>query len=144
MTLDTQVATIIDIHALIVRALRADAGVSGLVGQKIYARSYHERQTLPACRVVFPAMTMFSVPAPAWWEYDGQVDCHADTHPGALEIAQQVQRALLSLEGTSHPEGWVSTVDAWSVQSGFDEEWTPPKPRWIVATEIRARTSQEA
>ena len=135
----TNPVSLIDVHALVVRALRLDVGVTDLVGQKIYARSYHERQQLPACRVVFPAMSLFSIPAPAWWDYIGQVDCHADTHQAALGVAQQVQRALLDLEGTTHDEAWVSTVDAWSVQSGFDEEWTPPKPRWIVATEIRAR-----
>ena len=54
------------------------------VGQRIYARSYHERQQLPACRIAFPAITGVSLPAPAWWDYDGQVDCHADTHQQAL------------------------------------------------------------
>jgi hypothetical protein len=135
--------SILDVHGLLVRALRADPGVSGIVGQKVYARKYNERQQMPACRVVFPATTSASIPAPAWWDYDGQVDCHADTHQQALALASQVQRALLALTGTSHPEGWIANVDAWSVQSGFDEEWTPPKPRWIVAATITARTRQE-
>ena len=134
--------SLIDIHGLVVQALRQDAGVVAEVGQRIYARSYHERQTLPACRVVFPAMSAVAIPTPSWWSYDGQVDCHADTHQVALRVAQQVQRALLDLNGTVHADfsAVVQVVDAWSVQSGFDEEWTPPKPRWIVATEMIART----
>lgn len=137
------VASLIDIHALLVRALRENDGVTEIVGQRVYARSYNERQTLPACRVVFPAQIGISQPAPAWWAYEGQVDCHADTHQQALGLASAVQVALLSLEGTSHPEGVIQAVDAWDVLSGFDEEWTPRKPRWIVATTIVARARHE-
>jgi Protein of unknown function (DUF3168) len=143
VTLDTQVSFLIDIHGLLVRYLRADPGVSAICGARIYARNYHERQALPACRITFPVMNGVTVPAPAWWVYEGQVDCHADTHQQALGLVREVERALRSLEGTTQPEGRVQVVDAWSVQSGFDEEWTPPKPRWIVAAAVTARPREE-
>jgi hypothetical protein len=136
---DSERIWLIDIHALLVRALRADQGVTAITGQRIYARNYHERQQWPACRITFPAATGVTVPSPAWWDYDGQVDCHADNHQQAGELAAQVQRALWGLTGTTHPEGWIASMDVWNVQSGFDEEHTPSKPRWIVAASITAR-----
>ena len=130
---------LIDVHALVVRHLRADTQLAALVGKRVYARSYPDRVTLPACRISFPGSIAIARPTSEWWVYDGQVECHADTHVDALEVSKQVQRALLEMERMTHPEGAVNTVDAFGVQSGFDEEWTPAKPRWIVSAAVVAR-----
>ena len=132
-------AGVIDIHAMVVNFLRADTRVAALVGKRVYARTYPDRVALPACRVTFPGSVAVARPTNQWWVYDGQVDCHADTHIAAHELSAEVQRALLRLEQTSVPEGAVASVDAFSIESGFDEEWTPEKPRWIVSAAITAR-----
>jgi len=139
----TTTGYLLDIHAVLVRRLRAYTPLTDVVGQRIYARHYPERVTLPACRVVVPAHTGAAIPSPAWWYYTGQVDCHGNKHEEAFQVAQLVQSGLLSLESSDDPDAVFAAVDPFGVQTGFDGEWTPPKPRWIVAVTLTARTRQE-
>jgi len=129
---------IIDVHGLLVRELRDNEALTALVGARIYARKYPDRVTLPACRINYPNADAMAQPTLQWFTYDGQVDVHADTHIVASGIAAVLQTALLALENATYPEGVVSTVEPFGVRSGFDAEWTPPKPHWIVSARIRA------
>ena len=129
---------IIDIHGLLVRELRASDELSDLVGARIYARMYPEKVILPALRIQYPNADAMAQPTLKWFTYDGQVDVHADTHIAASAIAAATQTALIALENATYPEGVLSSVEPFGVRSGFDAEWTPPKPHWIVSTLIRA------
>lgn len=129
---------IIDIHGLLVRELRADDEFAALVGGRIYARKYPERVILPACRLTYPNADAMAQPTLKWFTYDGQIDIHTDTHIEGSAIAAALQTALVALENASYPEGVISTVEPFGVRSGFDAEWTPPKPHWIVSARIRA------
>lgn len=129
---------IIDVHGLLVRELRGNEALTALVGARIYARKYPDRVTLPALRINYPNADAMAQPTLQWFTYDGQVDVHADTHITASGIAAVLQTALLALENATYPEGVVSTVEPFGVRSGFDAEWTPPKPHWIVSARIRA------
>lgn len=134
-----QVVDTLDIHGLLVRELRADPALAALVGKRIYARKYPERVSLPACRIDVPGQEPATYPAPVWYVYIGQVDSIASNHQDALEVSQAVQRVLFGLEGGDVAGASFQSVDAFSVSSGFDEEWTPPKPEWSVSFEITAR-----
>jgi hypothetical protein len=129
---------VIDVHGLLVRELRDNDDLADLVGARIYARKYPERVTLPALRINYPNADAMAQPTLQWFTYDGQVDVHADTHIQGSAIAAVLQTALIALENATYPEGVVSTVEPFGVRSGFDAEWTPPKPHWIVSARIRA------
>ena len=136
----TTTGYLLDIHKILVQHLRSFNDLTALVEQRIFARHYPERVTLPACRIVVPSHNLASIPAPTWWYYNGQVDCHGNTHEQAFEVSQQVQRALLALENSDHPDAAFAAVDPFGIQTGFDTEFTPNKPRWIVAVTLTART----
>jgi hypothetical protein len=129
----------LDIHGILVRELRADPDLAALVGHQIFARTLPENIRVPACRIDVPAQEPASYPAPAWYTYLGQVDCYAGTHQKALKVSQAVQRALFGLEGRSVAGASFQSVDAFSVSSGVDEDWVPPKPLWSVSFEITGR-----
>lgn len=130
---------LVDIHGVMVRRLRADTGLTALVDQRIFARHYPEKVTLPALRITFPAASGATVPVPTWWAYTGQIEVHADNHQQAYEVSQELQRALLELEGSDDPDVVIAAIDPFGVQTGFDSEWTPKKPLWIVAVNVTAR-----
>lgn len=129
----------IDIHGILVRELRADPDVAALVGKQVYARVLPDRVNLPACKVLVPAISGATDPAPTWQAYIGQVDSLASNHQEALAIAQAVQNALFDMEGRDITGAVFQSVDAHSVESGYDEDWSPPKPKWSVLFTITAR-----
>ena len=139
MTVASPGLGIIDIHGLLVRELRLNEELDAVVFGRIYARKYPDRVGLPALRVNYPNVAAMARPTLHWFTYDGQVDVHADSHIEASGLAAATQRALIALEQREYPEGVLSTVEPFGVFSGFDTEWTPPKPRWIVSAVIRAR-----
>lgn len=128
------------IHPLVRRVLSQDADVKRFTQGRVFAGRYPSIPTeLPAVRFRLPAVTSVSAPAPRWWAYTGDVDCHADTEEQADGLVGAVLGALLQLEGTTHAEGVVQGVFNWSVQSVEDGEWSPPKPQRIVTVTLTAR-----
>lgn len=139
MTVASPGLGIIDIHGLLVRELRANEELDGFTSGRIFARKYPDRVGLPALRINYPNVAGLARPTLHWFSYDGQVDVHADSHIEASGIAAATQRALIALEQKEYPEGVLQAVEPFGVYSGFDTEWTPPKPRWIVSARIVAR-----
>lgn len=139
--------SLVKFHPLVRREIVADTEVARLVGDRVFAGQYPEGLgKFPAIRFRFAQAVPLEYPVPTLWDSTGDFDVHAPSEDEADEIADALLNALLRLEGTTHDEGDVISVDSWVIESSIDDNYTPPMPHRVVTVTLTARrqATQEA
>jgi len=137
---------LIDVHAMLRRILKSDARVAALVppvapspSPRVYARHLPKDTSPPAIAIRVLSSSDATPPVGVAWTYVAQVECLADTHPEAEQIANAAIACLLTVSGPQ-PEGSVLDCSPRGVTILDDDEWTPPRARHIVSVNLTGRS----
>jgi hypothetical protein len=135
---------LIDITGTVAADLRADDALLAAFGGKVFA-DVAPAGTEPPFAVVRNNGAGRPFEAPTWDRLSVLIDVVGDPGdiPEHTRLAGLVREAVDGLRGRTVNGVVVQHVEPMDLVFGYDPTFTPPLPRWVLATSMVARSNRE-
>ena len=135
-----------DVEAMLSAALRADADIIALVGDRVYGELPKDAGLRAGPLVRLGRIGGGPTGQPLTLDAAiVQFDVWGGTKKQAREVAATIAKVVGELAGYSGPDGYITGTSPGSLRYVPDESFTPQRPRYVVeATVYNRPTSQPA
>lgn len=130
----------IDLVAMFIREIKAEASLSTVVGDRVFGYKIPAGADSPLIVVTALQSRPFTTPSTVWWDTMVTVDIHSED-PKESEALSQAALAFLPTLVGSHAEGVLADCQVDSSLLVVDDGWTPTRYRHVVTVDVTARNS---